>query len=113
MPRVTIKYSADLENVPNIAMGLFHEAVENLAEALEMTKEGPICCENNTRTPVILDLIDSARTCMIKADQSLQDAAELLTGYESAMRSVEEGLPAEPPAPPSQTSPPKQDDGKQ
>jgi len=112
MRRVTIKYSADLENVPNIAMGLFDEAVESLAEAFEIAKEGPIYCENNTRTPAILDLIDSARTCMIKADQSLQDAAELLTGYESAMRSVEEAPPEEAPAPPSQKSPPKETQGK-
>ena len=103
MPRVTIRYTADLEEVPSITSGLFEEAVEGLKAAVELVEQCSRNSENRARVDIILEAVESAREVLIKADQSMSDATDLLSGYESAKRSLEAA--EEPEAPPMAHAP--------
>ena len=106
MPRVTIRYTADLEEVPSITSGLFEEAVENLKAATELIERCAAKSENNARVDVILEAVEKARETLIKADQSMSDATDLLSGYESAKRSLEaQEVPSEMPSTPPVPTP--------
>ena len=101
MPRVTIKYTAELEEVPEIISGLFEDAVASLKEAHLLARDAQRGAENRTRANDILELVEDSRHQLIKADQAFQDAADLLNGFESAMQSIDQqpNVPFEPPPP--------------
>lgn len=103
MPRVTIRYTADLEEVPSITSGLFEDSIEAVKLAAELLEKCARDAENKTRTEQVMLAVEEARQNLIKADQSIQDATDLLSGYESAKRSLEEDSkrPERPPAPPA------------
>lgn len=108
MPRVTIKYTAELNEVPEIISGLFEDAVESLKEAHLLAREAHRGAENRTRTNDILELVEDSRHQLIKADQAFQDATELLNGFESAVQALDQPskVPVEPPPPPKNSPPP-------
>ena len=107
MPRVTIKYTAELEEVPEIISGLFEDAVESLKEAHLLARGAQRGAENRTRANDILELVEDSRNQLIKADQAFQDATDLLSGFESALQAIDQqsNVPFEPPPQPIEPPP--------
>ena len=82
--RVNVTYSVELDEVPSLTRKLLAEATKDLEILFKEYRKISGELENDNEKKA-LQLIDSCRKIMSKADHSLADSYNILMGYEQTL----------------------------